>query len=143
MNMTTVIDALHNIFKGEKTIEDIFDDRIEKGTYINQDIDNIPWMGLFKGSKAYEPHTMGSGNFQASGKIRIIIQVANIHSAEDCSDDLESAVKAVVDVVNNSRTISDTVDRIVRYMVDYEYDETDRGDMHFQAAMITIEVEKQ
>jgi hypothetical protein len=94
------------------------------------------WIGVYRGDTDYEGHSIGATPWLANINIVIEIQVASALSADDCEDRLLDAEKAVIDVVNNNRTLSGTVDMVMGYAVNYEVNADMRT--YYQAAIITV-----
>jgi hypothetical protein len=97
---------------------------------------NTAWIGIYKNDNDYEGHAIGSLPWLANPSFIIEVQVASALSADDCEDRLLDAEKAVIDVINNNRNLSGTVDMIMGFNVKYEVNADVRT--YYQAAIITV-----
>ena len=123
-------------------IEFLRNSTVIRGEFINDDPNQTPWAGIYRGKVTYEPRTLGSmNNWEAKPTVRIIIQASDLRSAEDCETALEGYVKTVMDAIIEDTTIGGTVDIITGFDVEVGYIETDRSNMHFQGASITLHLE--
>ena len=115
---------------------------IERGGFVNVDADQCPWVGVYRGAVKFEPRTLGSiNNWEAFPTIRILAQAASYQSGSDCEDRLEALVKACHEAVLSDTTIGGTVDMVTGFTVDYSYREDERETVHYQQAMITLQIE--
>lgn len=97
------------------------------------------WINVQRGSLNYRPHSTGSQPWLAQIGIRVEVQVASIKSGEDAEDKLQTAEKAVMDVLNGDRKLGSTVDQVTGYDITYEFN--DAGQVYHHAAVITINAE--
>jgi len=142
INLSVITKALQDQLNGNIVIRELLGKDVVRGEMINMDINETPWIGVYRGNVSYEPRTLGSmNNWEASPTVKVIVQAGNMQSAEQCEIDLESYVQKVLDAVIADTTIGGTIDMINSYDVEAGYIETDRSTIHFQGASITFNME--
>lgn len=93
------------------------------------------WIGVYRGSLEYEPHSTGHG-YMAIVEILVEIQAASHHGGDDAEDKLADLEKEVIDILKASPTLSGTVQVPLGYRTEYQFNEDEQ--MAFHAAIITI-----
>ncbi len=124
---------------------------IVRSELINTDHENVPWIGVYKGSVDYEPYILGAGsairNYKVLAEPQIIVQAFSGESGEEAEDLLEEYIGLVYDVIQSDKTLRAMVAHVVGYEIDYDYSSRDDGegnivdDFFFQQATITVKVE--
>ena len=97
------------------------------------------WIGIYRGSIGYEPHSTGAIPWMAAIRFVIEIQIASIESADDCEDRLCDAEKEIMDILETNRKgakLGGYVNNIIGYEVEYEMNEVEAT--YYQAALITV-----
>ena len=144
INLSLVTKALQEQLNNDPNVRDIIgiDKEVVRGEMINMDVNQAPWIGIYRGDVKYEPRTLGSmNNWEAFPTVKIIVQASDLRSAENCEDNLESYVKTIIDAIISDTTINGTVDMINSYSIEAGYIETERSNIHFQGASITLDME--
>ena len=101
---------------------------------------NNGWIGVYRGSLDYSPHTCGGNNpYMAEIEVVIEVQAASMKSGADAEDRLQDAEEAVMDVLNDNKKLNGTVNQNMGYGIEYEFnaDET----IWHHAAIITARYE--
>lgn len=142
MNLTPILTAVQNMLNSDPTIQTIVNNRfIERSSYINLDPNRTPWIGIYKGRVVNQPRTLGYKQWESVPSIRIVAQAANLRSAQECEDELETIKNAITDVIENDITLQGTVDIVSSYEEEYGTVETDQMSIHFQSVVITLNLE--
>jgi len=143
INLSIITKALQDQLNSNVDVKEFLNGKeVIRGEVINMDVNETPWVGVYRGNVKYEPRTLGSmNNWEASPSIRVIVQASHLSSAEQCEIDLEGYVQKILDAVIDDTTIGGTVDMINSYDVEVGYIETDRSTVHFQGASITFNME--
>ena len=81
------------------------------------------WIGIYRGPVDYEAHTIGSRPWMASPEPFINLQVVSNLSGDDAEDRLQDAEEEVVNALETDRTLNNTVDYVMGYSMDYEYND--------------------
>lgn len=118
--------------------------RIQRGSRLNNDPSYTPWVGIYRGRIEYEPRTLGRGarNWKDIIEIRLVVQATDIETGDKAEEELEKAIKDVLDAMETDRTIGGTVNVINGYTIDnYSFAETESETLSFQQAEITITAE--
>lgn len=111
------------------------------GEYVNEDVNEAPWLGVYRGKVSYEPRTLGYKSFEATLVIKVIAQASSIDNAPDCEQALEDLVQKTINAITSDTSIAGTVDMLNSFEVDYGFIETERDSMYFQSAIISFELE--
>lgn len=143
INVGAIAKALQLQIQNDFEVSSFLKSEVVRGDYINEDPNNTPWIGVYRGTVRYVPRTLGvsARNWEPSPEIRVVIQDTNFISAENCEDALEEHIKLVIDAIFKDTTIGGTVDMINEINVEYLYNETDRESTYFQTAIITLKLE--
>lgn len=143
INVSNVTQALKTILNDNVNIKEFLKGEVVVGEFVNADPNQAPWIGIYRGDVRYEPRTLGRGSdeWQATLSLRILVQNTHLSSGEECEKGLEGYVKHVLDAVWSDPTISNTVDMVNGFNIEYTYSEIDRRSLHFQSAVITVELE--
>lgn len=143
INISTISKALQSQLQSDAGVQSFLQGDIVRGEYINEDPNNTPWVGVYRGAVRYVPRTLGinAKNWEPSPNMRIVVQDTDMLSPDNCEDLLEEHVKLIIDAVFADRTIGGTVDIIKEVNVEYLYNETDRESLYFQTAIITLDLE--
>lgn len=100
------------------------------------------WVGIYRDSLNYEPHSTGDTPWLAEPIIRIEIQSASFSNEEDCEKRLDDIVTFVMEALESDRTISGNVAMITGYSIEYDDNfMTEQIQTFFQFATITITCE--
>lgn len=141
INVATIMKQVQDWLK---TGQDFQGWAVERSGFVNEDPGRATapgWIGIYRRGIDYDPSNLGknNNNYDATLDFTIIVQQANMQSGEKCEDDLEVAVKNVLDRMQDlPRTYVDHFSDIV---IDYTYLETDRKTIYFQGALITFTAE--
>jgi len=143
INTSKIAEALKIQLNNDIAVKEFLKNgNVTRGEIINNDPNQTPWVGIYRGKVKYAPRTLGSmNNWEASPSIRIIVQATDLRSAEECETALEGYVKILLDAVAKDTTIGGTVDIVTDFDVEPGYMETERSTVHFQGAIITLNLE--
>lgn len=141
INVATIMKQVQNWIQ---TSQDFQNWSVERSEFVNEDPGramNPGWMCVYRRNVDYDPQNLGkaTGNYEATVDFTIVIQQANMTSGEKCEDNLESAVKKLLDRV--TQIPKTYIDHFSDIVIDYTYLETDRKTMYFQGALITFTAE--
>lgn len=121
---------------------------VERDEFVNEDSDQarVAWIGIYRRSVAYEPLTLAAGyagRYDLNPlKLFIVIQTVDSDSGAACADRLEAHIKNFIDLLLANDSITNTVERIARFEVEYGYDpRSKRGELYMQTAYITLDLE--
>lgn len=138
-------DALFTMLSEAPTLDDI--KHKELGEYVNDQSQNCPWLGVYKGPRRETPWTLGRGtnNWRAQPKLVVIVQESGYDAGADVEARLEEWVCKVIDVVKGDPQLRGTVATITEIEVNYSYwrdrDRPDDIDVHYQQAEIVLTAE--
>lgn len=135
INASTIMEQLREWFADDIALDGFI---FSRGEFINEDAGQAVngWLGLYRRSVDYDPRNLGvpPNNYHGELVFDIVVQRTSLKSGEDCEDELEENVKAVLDrLVQVPRTY---IDHFSDLTVEYTYLETDRKTMYFQGALI-------
>lgn len=100
------------------------------------------WIGIYRDSVGYSPHSTGPHPWLTSIDIRIEIQAASIASEEDCEKKLDAIVLFVMQATESDRSIGGYVAIVKEYNIDYDDSfAVDQLQTFYQYATITITAE--
>jgi hypothetical protein len=102
--------------------------------YINRN-QKKGWIGLYRDSLDYELIAIGGMPWMVHIKILVEIQVAG-DSAEDCEDKLTAAEQDVLELLENDRSLDNTIGTIKGYTITYDRNETEAT--FYQSALILV-----
>jgi hypothetical protein len=113
--------------------------RIVRSEQINNDpgLARDGWIGIYRRAVDYDPRNLGvpPNNYEGEVIIDFVVQKTSMESGSDAEDELEEAVKEVLDrLVQIPRTY---IDHFLDLSVEYTYLESDRVTLFFQGALIT------
>jgi hypothetical protein len=122
---------------------------IERNPERNDDYDKAArgkgWIGIWKGTKRYIPHTTGDTPWNTELTIIVEVQAVSFRVGSDAEDKLQAAETEVMDVLQSTDglKISGTVGICKGYDVAYESYEgaDDDAVLYFESAVITITAE--
>lgn len=140
MNLSTITTALYNQLNSDAGVLSL-QATIINGGYANMDPNQTPWIGVYRGRTVYSPRTLGIDNFEAQPSLKVMVQASSLLSGDDCSTKLDEYVNKVMSAIRGDTTIGGTVDMVNGFEVEYMFNETDKVSLHFQAAIINIELE--
>lgn len=100
---------------------------------------NKGWIGIYRDSIDYNPHTTGSTPWLANVNIRVELQVASFRSGEDAEDKLQDGEKEIMDLLNANKNIGGTVGMTMGYNIKYEYNV--ESQIYWHASIITLKTE--
>jgi len=138
INAATITRAMETLLRADATVGGY---TIERGEYVNMDMDRVPWVGIYRGDMVYDVQTLGRGanNWKAEFPIKVIVQSATSKgNANDAEDDLEEYIRAVLDAVVLDKTIGGTVAMVTGITIEYSFNETESETVYFQNAEISI-----
>lgn len=141
INASTVTQAVETLLNAGLPAKNP-DYRIVRADYVNQDEDQCPWVGIYRGELVYEVATLGIGlnSWKADFDLRIIVQASSNESSIDAEERLEQSILDVLDVIMTDKQIGATVDMVDGVRVSYSYIETQSETLFFQEAELTISV---
>lgn len=94
------------------------------------------WIGIYMNTEDYAAHVIGNRPWLLDLEPFINIQVASLVSGRDASKRLQKAKEKVINVLETDRTIGNTVDMILGYSMDYEYN--DAQEIYFNGVNVRI-----
>lgn len=141
--------AILNYSSITKAIEDILRQRLPGYVITRNERKNVDpniclmagtgWIGIYRGSIDYDAYVISSRPWNVTPAPLINVQVASELSGNDCEDRLQTAEKAVVDALENDRTLNNTVSMILGYSMDYEYNQIE--EIYFHGVNIRVKAE--
>lgn len=138
INLKNITEALKNQLIAANTTNKTY--IITRNAHRNEDINQAVngWIGIYRGSVDYEPHSTGPTPWLADISLRIEMQAASIQSAQDCENRLDEIEDFVVSAIESDRTIGGKVLNLIGYGFDYPdyYDET--FEVYFQESILTV-----
>ena len=138
-NIHNVVEALVDQLNSDIDVYNIA--KAKGGEYINNDVNQAPWIGVYRGSVEYSPRALGYNNWEVAHSIRVVAQEKSLITGSDCEQKLEDLVQKIITAVSSDKTIGNTVDMCNSIGVEYGFIETDRSSVYFQSAVITINLE--
>lgn len=143
INLSDILTSLQSQFNNTAALVSLVGaGQIEIGTFINMDPNQTPWIGLYPGIVSYVPRTLGmDNNWEGSPKIRIVCQAADIYDSLEATNKLNELVKTTIDALTSDITIGGSVDMVNSFDIEYGYVESERTSLHFQSAIITVQLE--
>ena len=139
MNFTDITKALQTQLNDNQDVRSFLNREVQRDTYRNRDINQTPWVAVYRGGLRYEPHTLGPNQYEAKPILHIAVQATSLLSGEDCSTKLDGYVRKVIKAIRSDRTIGGTIEMMGPIDVEYFYVESNRPEMTFQQATIKIE----
>lgn len=116
---------------------------VRKMEYVNELPNFCPWACVYKGKEGFKPRSLGRNAWETTQNFRIVVQEASLISGEECATKLNKFIRAIIDAINNDTTLSNTVDMLNEFDIEYGYVETDRPTLFFQTAIISLIFEAQ
>lgn len=140
INVAEIAKATVEVLKAWPALSDV--KAFERCEYVNVDADRLPWIGVYRGTVDYDPHTMGPGSrsWRAVLQQRIAIQEVD-KRGERAEDKLEQRIQQVLEALIANLNLNGTVDIITSFRREPGYVETDRDTMYFQSDEIIITAE--
>jgi len=141
INFAEISEELHNIIKNDAQVDDYFS-YITRGEMVNQDPGSTPWLGVYRKSIDYDPHTIGSNRpWKAEVQLTVLVQAASLRNGEDAEIRLEEGVQRVISAINNNKNLNDKVLMLTAINVEYAYNPEMSEDMAYQMGEITLTYE--
>jgi hypothetical protein len=97
------------------------------------------WIGIYRGAVSYAANTIGSRPWLVDIEPLINLQVVSTFSGDDAEDRLQDAEKDVIEALENDRTLDNTVNHVLGYELDYEYN--DLNDIYHHGVNIRIKAQ--
>jgi hypothetical protein len=83
---------------------------VQEGEALNLGLHLTPWVGVYHGHLAIEPHTLGGAQpWQADLELLIYVQDGSHRSGQDATQRLSRSQAAVLDALRQNPTLGDTV----------------------------------
>lgn len=142
INTSVITKKLFDILRLDASLQDI--KSILRSDFVNDNPDLAPWIGIYRTRMSYEPRTLGKGfssNWQGILEIQILIQEVSYDSGEQAEILLEDLVQKVMHTLFNNDTIGGTVDMIVRFNWEYQFQpsmEEETSKAFFQMGILTL-----
>lgn len=121
---------------------------VEREEFVNEDADAAAagWIGIYRRGVTYNPLTLAAGyagRYDLSPlQLFVVLQVTDYDSGAACADRLETHIKNFIDLLLANDSITNTVERISRFDIEYGYDPKSRkGAVYMQSAYITLDLE--
>jgi hypothetical protein len=119
---------------------------VEVAEWLNRDADvaHRGWIGIYRQSVDYDPHTLGRGTKSWLGtfEIKIILQACDYRSGYQCEVLIEERIKSLLDIIFESTFIRSHVQMINSVNVATGFvDIEDVPSAYFQESTITINCE--
>ena len=143
ININTVTAALKTLLDANGTVSAWLYKPVVNGDFINELPGQTPWVGVYRGSVAHNPRTLGMqpNNWESTITLKVVLQDTSYKSAADCEALLELHVKDVITAIVTDTTIGNTVDMVNSFKISYGYIDTDRESLYYQTAIIEFEAE--
>ena len=132
--------AIVDAFKSDSEFNGV---EIERGDFVNENVQRCPWIGVYRRSIDYDPETLGDGPdyWTATMTVQIVAQVTNFKGGDAAEDDLETLVKQIIDKIVEDTTLSSNIDMVNNIGVTYSYIAEEEDTIFFQAAIIEMTLE--
>ena len=142
INFTEITEAVKTVLDNYNTDNKPY--HITRNQKQNTDV-NIAskgWIGIYRNRVNYEPYATGP-RYQTEVEIRIEIQVADIHTAENCEAKLEEIVEFVMNAltVNLKRPLEGTVQLLTGFDIDYDDNFAEKTSIFHQTATLILSCE--
>lgn len=139
LKTTKVSKSIYDLLRNDPSMKSI--DNITYGDFTNDNMMQVPWVGVYRGPVIYSPWTMPNG-WKTESEYRIIVQEGGFDEGADVEARLEDIVYNISTIIANNRTISGLVHMVTGVSVEYSYfNDADHEDVHFQRADILIKCE--
>ena len=142
INVAEITEALYAQLKADAATAALFN-TIARGTYVNQDANATPWIGVYRAKVEYDPATLGTriSQWRARVKLRLVIQATSIIGGDVAQDAIEAAAATALDAVFADKTLGGAVDMLVGMDTTYSYQESEQETMLFQQMDVELEFE--
>ncbi len=134
-NITQAVETIFNDNLNDYTVTRNAERNVDPGLAAK----NSGWIGIYRGSIVYDTVSTGASPWLAEVDIKVEVQVASIKSGDDAEDRLQDAEQAVMNVLNDNKTLSGTVTMTVGYTIDYEYNADNA--IYWHASIITLKTQ--
>lgn len=118
---------------------------VDRSTQINFDPARCPWLGIYPGDVDSEPKTISPASWREKMDVQVVIQTSAYSSeGQAASDELESLIKVVLDVVGTDLTLGVNGVRVIGISRQYSYvltDENGTGDLFMPQVVIKLKLE--
>ena len=119
--------------------------RIYRSEYVNYspDLASNGWVGIYKEDSTSGSASLGkhSRSWKDTINFNLLIQASHLGSGAECEDKLDKYIKLVKDAIWADPKISDTVDMITGFRIDYSYEMTESDSIFFQWAELKFTCE--
>lgn len=136
INMNTINLAIQDLIENSSYFGTDYE--VEIGQPLNRD-PMRKWVGIYRESVEYDPKFLGKGtgmkNYLADMSTKIILQQFAIHEKEA---DLEEQVDAFLTLINDDKSLSNTVSMVMGLSVTYDFVIDEEESFYFQMATVTI-----
>lgn len=117
--------------------------KIEISEFINVNHIRAPWCGVYRQGYTADPRTLQTpATWTIGPTLFVILQAKSIQSGEDCEKILENLLDKCLDAIFADKTLGGEIDIIKRFDVEYSYNREVESTMHYQQAILKLEVEK-
>lgn len=83
---------------------------VQEGEALNSNVERTPWVGIYAGTLAVAPHTLGGTQpWRAELDLLLYVQESSHRSGEEATRRLGAAQAAVLDVLNAHKTLGGAV----------------------------------
>jgi hypothetical protein len=119
-NFNTMAKTLESILKDDERLAGF---TVQRSEPPNETADRTPWIGIYKASESYEPHTIAAGQmpWKVMPGLILVLQCASLKSGSDADERLENAKRLLFEVLEDNLTIGGTVHMVNGWDVEYEY----------------------
>lgn len=131
---------IFNLLKSAATMTSI--KNITYGEFTNDNMFNVPWVGVYRGPVKYTPWTMPDG-WKVDSEYRIIIQEGGYDEGKNVELRLETIIYNVLTILAANSRLNNKVSQIKGIDVEYSYwkSDVDETETNFQRADIIITTE--
>lgn len=142
INTSVITKKLLDILRSHPSLQDI--KSILRSDFVNDNPDLAPWIGIYRTRMSYEPRTLGKGfssNWQGILEIQILVQEVSYGTGEETEVLLEDLVQKIMHILFLNDTIGGTVDMIVRFGWEYQFQpnmEEESSKAFFQMGILTL-----
>ena len=112
IQVNSVTAALHGLLGADPVLTSS-GFHISEGEAFNDDINRTPWVGIYHGNLAIDPHTLGGAQpWQGELELYLYVQEAGHGGGQEVTRALNAAQARVLDVLNANRTLLGSVQGI-------------------------------
>jgi hypothetical protein len=137
VNVAAVTDALVQLLRAR-----LANTAIGRASELNEDVNNCPWIGVYRDNVRYEVRTLGYGSGMRTQRITLVVAVqeSDPDSGDKCEDRLEALLVRVVGALLSDTTLGGTVAVIENLEVRYaDYQKVGNSYMQTAAVYLTAQ----